>query len=122
VGTEPTRQQRQSTWCGEAARKAAHHAHDFNNSAWPLFLDGVTSASQQHGTTPCVGHKSVKELQSQASFSRTPLSLLKVRISTKSAMIQTCQPAYIVALGATQMFASKFFFAHVFPFFQKKEQ
>jgi hypothetical protein len=32
------------------------------------FLDGVTPTSQRHGTTPHVGRKSIKELQSLASL------------------------------------------------------
>jgi hypothetical protein len=48
--------------------KASHHAHDIEKSVWPLFLNGVIPTIQQHGVTPHVGHKSVKELQSLASF------------------------------------------------------
>jgi hypothetical protein len=62
-----------------------------------LFLDGVTPTSQQHSATPHVGCKSVKKLKSLASFSCTPLSLLKVAISVKSAMIQIGKPTCIVA-------------------------
>jgi hypothetical protein len=59
VGAKSTRQQRSSTWHGEAAMKVSHH---FEKSVWPLFLDEITPTSQRHGATPCVGCKSVKEL------------------------------------------------------------
>jgi hypothetical protein len=49
VVVEPTRQQRQSTRCSEAARKVSHQADDFKKSVWPLFLDGVTPTGQWHG-------------------------------------------------------------------------
>jgi hypothetical protein len=34
------------TQCGEAARKASHHAHNFEKNLWPLFLDEVTPTRQ----------------------------------------------------------------------------
>jgi hypothetical protein len=68
VGTKPARQQHRSAQGDEAVRKADHHAHDFKKSVWPLFLDGVTPASQWHSAIPHVRRKSVKELQSLASI------------------------------------------------------
>jgi hypothetical protein len=50
------------------SKEGEHHAHDFKKSVWPLFLDGVTPTKQWHGATPHVGHKSVRKLQSLASF------------------------------------------------------
>jgi hypothetical protein len=107
VGIEPTHQQRRSARLGEAARKAIHHAHDFEKGAWPLFCDGEIPVGQQHGATICVGRKSTKELPSLASFfSHTPLSLLKVRIS---------------ASGATWICLASRKFAPNFSFSQKRE-
>jgi hypothetical protein len=77
----------------------SHHDHDFEKMAWPLFLDKVTPTSQQHGATPRVERKSTKEHQSLMSFLlRIPLSLLRVRISTKSAMMWAGKLTRITAL------------------------
>jgi hypothetical protein len=121
VGTELARPQHRSARRGEQARKASRHAHGFEKNVWPLFLSGVTPTRQLHGATPCVGDKSVKELQPLASFSRTPLSLLKVLISAKSDTIQTGKPAAVSrCLGTTWIRLASKKCAPNFPFSKER--
>jgi hypothetical protein len=49
----------------------SHYAHDFEESARPLIFGGAIPISQRRGTTQCAGRKLAKEIQSQASYSRT---------------------------------------------------
>jgi hypothetical protein len=99
----------------------SHHAHDFEKSLWPLLIDRVTHTSQRHGATPHVGRKSVNELESLASFSCNPLSLLKVHTLVKSVMIQIGKPAHIKALGGYPDWVSIQKICTCFPLFQNKE-
>jgi hypothetical protein len=68
-------------------------------SVWPLFFDVVTPTSQRHSTTPRVGGKSVKELQSLASLFTHFFIASESTNLFNSAMIQTSKPACITTLG-----------------------
>jgi hypothetical protein len=100
--------------------------HHFGKSVWPFRLNIIIPTSLQHGATPCVGCKSVKEFHPLASF-----CFMFSFIASKSTHFRLKVPPYTQASphvprhsGATQirLASIKSFLQLVFTFFSKERR